>query len=187
MKKFKLSLGEKKCIRGFVVVLLIQLLLILTFVRMWNLSQQLDISDTKQVNITVKDMHYMHMGKSGSRLIVIDESARYRISKSLTSEEYSVHELYESISKGDRLSLRYYEASGWFQKVNYVVDVRSETEIYRSLDEYNRGKQGAPVFTIIVYAVLQLIFTWIALPFIWNRYNVLKGLCRKLKKRRHSA
>ena len=187
MKKFKLSLGEKKCIRGFVVVLLIQLLLILTFVRMWDNSQQLNISDTKQVNITVEDMYIVHLTKRGSRLIVIAESTRYRFPPPSTSREHSVHELYDSISKGDQLSLCYYEASGLFQKVNCVVDARSDAEIYRSLDEFNRGKQGLHTFLVIFYAVVQLIFTGIVLLFIWNRYNVLKGLCRKLKKRRHSA
>ena len=168
MKKVKHSKKEK--IRAFWVFILIQVIIVLLFLCLIQESQQIDINDTKQVEITVDGMRKYRL-LNEYRLIVDADSVSYMFNSPSTSEEYSVAELYESISVGDRLLLIYYEDSFWFTDVNFVVDARTETEVYRSFEENNRAKEGLPTILLIVFAIIELIFLGIVWINIWLWYR----------------
>ena len=164
-----------------IVLVLIQIVIIFTFVHMLIGSQQTNVSYTKQIDIIVDDIYYFRVPRE-NWLFVVSDSTRYLFMSRSTFEEYSVNELYESISKGNKLSLKYYEIYNILGKVNLVVDARSETETYRSIEEYNHGKQGLPVFVTIVFSIIELIFVIIVFIYVWLNYNTIKAFYRKTNK-----
>lgn len=185
MKKIKYSVVEKKLIRNVFISVLIQVCIIVMFFMAFNTSHPIDITDTKQAEITVDDIHYRVTQARYSKtywLIISENSTEYIFSSLKPSAEYSVNELYKSISVGDRLSLRYYETFNILGKINLVVEARTETETYRTLEEYNNAKQGVDIFVIILFFVIEVIFCAIAVLFFAFSKNTRKSICRKIKK-----
>ena len=181
MKKSKLSLIEKSKIRTILILILIQLLIIISFAFFMSGAQQIDINDTKRIDITVDDMYIFRVSKE-RQLFVVADSTCYLFTGRATFDDYSVHKLYNSISKGDRLSLIYYESDRiLFKKVNVVVDARTETETYRTLEEYNRGKQGIPTLVVVLYSIIELVFVGIVFVYVWFNYKTIKSIYRKAK------
>ena len=165
-----------------IVLTLIQLVIIFTFVYMLHNSQQININETKQNSLHVDDIYYYRMAKENNLLVVAD-SQYYLFTSRSTLKEHSVHDIYESISIGDRLSLTYYEAHSliWGQ-LNIVVEAHSETETYRTLEEYNRGREGLPVFVVVFFSIIELIFGGVVFVYVWIHYGTFKGVYRKIKK-----
>lgn len=182
-KKIKFSLAEKKLTRMVIVLTFIQLVIIFFFIYMLIGSQQINVNDTRQIDITVDDIYCFRVSRS-NWLLVVSNSTEYLFTSRSTFEEYSVSELYETIAEGSKLSLRYYETHMILGKFNLVVDARSETETYRSIEEYNRGKQGVPAFVTIIFSIIELIFVGIVLIYVWLNYNTVKGIYKKFKKHR---
>jgi len=180
MKLTKFSLLEKKLLRMVIVLALVQIVIVFTFVHMLIGSQQINVNDTKKIDIIVDDIYYFRIPRE-NWLFVASDSTKYLFMSRSTSEEYSVNELYKSISKGNKLSLRYHETHNILGKINLVVDARSETETYRSIEEYNQGKQDVPAFVSIIFSIIELIFVGIVFVNVWLNYNTIKGVYRKTK------
>ena len=181
MKKTKFSLLEKKILLVVIVLTLIQLVIVFAFVYMLIGSQQINVNDTKQIDIIVDDIYCVRIAREYC-LFVVSDSTKYLFKSRSTFEEYSVAELYNSISEGDKLSLRYHKTHNiLLGKVNLVVDARSETETYRSIAEYNHGRQGISAFVTIIFSIIELIFVGIVLMYVWLNYNTIKGVYRKTK------
>lgn len=181
MKKTKLSLADKKLLRTVILFALTQILIIFTLIYMLIVSQQISVNDTKQIDIIVDDVYYVRV-PSENWLYVVSDSTKYLFKSRSTFEEYSVSELYESISKDDKLSLRYHETHSVLGKVNLVVEARSETESYRTIEEYNHGKQGVPVFVVIVFSIIEIVFAGIVFVYFWINNSIVKGVKTKIKK-----
>lgn len=184
MKKMKLSVVEKKLLCTMLAFILIQMLIVFGFARFLNSSQPVDIQDIKQIDIVAEDISTVRVPRE-NWLIVVADSEQYVFENHSWHEEYSVNELYDSISEGDRLSLMYYESRNLFLgKANMVVDARTETEIYRSIEEYNRGKVGLPaaVAAIFSVSVIELFYIGVVAVYIWLNQNIIKRLYRKIKK-----
>lgn len=180
--KIKFSIVEKKAIRTMLLLTLIQFLIIFYFVVFIMGSQPIDINNTKKIDITVDDMYITREFK-GYVLYVIADSKYYLFPSRATFEDYSVHELYNSISKGDRLSLICYESSDMILgEINIVVDARTESVTYRSFDEYTRSVRGVPALTIILFIAIEIVFVGIIFVYVWLNYNTIKGVYRKTKK-----
>ncbi len=182
MKKIKYSVVEKKLIRNVFISVLIQVLIIVSFVRLFNASQPIDINDTAQTEITVDDIYTIRVLRE-NLLFVVADSTYYLFTSRATFKDFSVHELYNSISEGDHLSLIYYESDSiLFKKVNTVVDARTKTETYRSFEEYKKSKQGLDIAVIIVFSVIEVLFCVVAVLFFAFNKNTRKSICRKIKK-----
>lgn len=182
MKKSKFSLAEKKLLHMVIVLVFIQLLIAFAFAYMLINSRQININETHQASINVDNIYYYRIAKE-NKLLVISDSKYYLFTNRSTLKEHSVHDIYESISLGDQLSLTYYEThSIIWGKCNIVVGAHSETEIYRSLSEYNRGREGLPLFVIILYSIIELIFSGVVFVYIWLNYTTTKGIYVKVRK-----
>lgn len=180
MKHTIFSLAEKKLLRTVIVLVLIQLLIIFTFVFMFRNSQQINVNDTKQIDITVNDVYYFRVLRE-NWLFVVSDSTEYLFTSRSTIKEYSVSKLYESIHEGDELFLMYKETYTVLGKVNLVVDARSKTETYRTIEDYNDGKQGIPVFLVVVFSIIEIVFIGIVFVYAWINYIIFKGVFRKIK------
>lgn len=171
MKKSKISLVETKSIRVMLLFVIIQFLIVILFVLLVRGSRQIDMNDTKQIDITVDDIYIIRVAGE-DQLVVVADSTEYLFEGRATFEDHSVHALYNSISKGDSLSLIYYESDRiLFKNANVVVDARTETEIYRDFEEYNRGMQGVPIFVVILFSIIELFFIGIVFVYVWFNYG----------------
>lgn len=181
MRKSKFSLAEGKNIWAIFVLIMIQVIVIFSFVLLWTSSRKIDIEDTKQTAVTVEDL-FLIRAPGEDQLVVVADSTYYLFESRARSEERSVHELYDSISMGDRLALTYYVSGGILRKeVNRVIDARTETEIYRSFEAYNRGRQSVSVFVVILYAVIETVFVGIVFVYVWIHRDQMKSIRRKAK------
>ena len=179
-----ISLSDKKIIRYILLFVLIQALIICVFIFLISDNQPININETKLVDVIVDDIYCFRV-RGENWLCLVADSTKYLFFSRATFADYSVHELYTSISKGDRLSLRYYESNSGLLKIskisNIVVDARSETEIYRTLEEYNRGIQGGTIGLIIIFLVVELIFVGVFVLYIWWNYKTIKKLLFKMR------
>ena len=180
MKKVMFSIVEKRIIRSMLMLGLVQMLILIAFIRMYNIGQPISIHDTKQTDIIVEDIYPISTRKE-QWLVIVANSEKYLFESHSTFDTYSLEELNKSISKGDKLSLRYYEGYIVFRKTNMIVDARSETETYRTLEEYNSGKQGVPIFVIVLFSIIEIVFVGIIFVYVWLNYSVFKEVCRKIK------
>ncbi len=185
MKKTSYSLVEKKLFRAVILLALIQLVIIFIFVHVLINSKQINVNDTKQIDITVDDVYYFRVPRE-NWLFVVSDSTKYLFKGRPTLEEHSVSELYESISEGDKLFLMYRETYEIIGKVNLVVDARSETEAYRTIEEYNRGKQDVLFIVSIGFSIIEIVFFGIVLVYVWVSYSTFKGVCITIKNNRLS-
>ena len=185
MRKIKFSLEEKKIVRAIVVFVLIQFLIILVFVRELNMSRPIKAKDTKQIDITVEDTYCIRLGTrySENLFVVVADSEKYWFEYHRFFDKYSVDQLYQSISEGDKLHLTYYETSYiLFGNVKVVVDAQTEIETYRSFESYNQAKRGLPTLVTIIFSIIETFFAAIILLYVWLNKNTVKILCKKLKK-----
>ena len=181
MKNTKFSSTQRKILRVVIALILIQIAIIVVLGCMLESSKQVDASDLKRIDITVDDVYDIKITRE-SWLIVESDSTKYLFTGLSTYDECSVDELYESIQKGDKLSLMYQETYNILGKVNLVVDARSEFGIYRSIDEHNEGKHGLVAFVLVMFAVIEFFFAGIALVYVWIHYSTFREIFRRIKK-----
>lgn len=180
MKKVMFSVVEKRIIRSMLMLGLVQMLILIAFIRMYNIGQPISIHDTKQTDIIVEDIYPISTRKE-QWLVIVANSEKYLFESHSTFDTYSLEELNKSISKGDKLSLRYYEEYIVFRKTNLIVDARTETETYRTIEDYNSAKQGLPVFVVIVFSIVEIVFVGIVFIYVWLNHSIFKGVFRKTK------
>ncbi len=180
MKRCKLSLTEKDLLKELLVFVLVQITIAFVFAVFLNNSHQIDINDTKQIDITVDDLYSTKVMRE-EWLYVVADSTEYLFTARPTLEEYSVSELHNTISRGDRLSLTYCETDHLvYGKLKIVVDARDDAEIYRTFDAYREGQQGVSVFAVILFSTIELIFIGVVLVYAWLNQNIIKDLRRKI-------
>ena len=151
---------------------------------MFICSQPISVNDTKQIEITVDDIFFVRVPRE-NWLVVVSDSTKYLFKSRLTFEECSVDELYESISEGNKLSLKYYEEYNILGKSNLVVDARTESEIYRTIEGYNQSKQGVTTLVVIIFSIIELVFIGIICLYVWLNHNIIKGIYRKVSKKKN--
>ena len=173
MKKSKISVVEKKLIRVFLIILVIQAIAIISFIRLIDLSH-LDAEDIKCAEIVVEGTSYIRITKHYWLIVDTTDTNRYVFPERQTTEEYSTSQLNASISRGDRLTIKYREEYSILGKSNFVVDARTENKIYRSLEEYIRGKKGTNAVIITSFAILELIFLSFVTLFVWTEHKTVK-------------
>ena len=181
MKKTRLSVKEKRVLRNIVVVTLIQILIIAAFVRTLNISRPIDVHNTKQSKIIVEDTYCIKGPKENWWLIVVADSRKYLFGNHSIFDAYSVRELDKVIFPGDVLFLKYYEQYNILGRVCIVVDAKTETEIYRTLDDYNRGKHGLDIFISILFFVIDSAYVGVVVICVWLNYTTIKGVYKKYK------
>ena len=104
MKKINFSLVEKKLIRLVILFVLVQILIVFILAHLLISGRQIGVNDTKQVDISVEDVRCVRAFGENC-LFIVSDSTEYLFKSRSTPNEYSVSELLESISKGDKLFL----------------------------------------------------------------------------------
>ena len=142
------------------ILCFVQILIVVAFILMFNMAQPVSIHDTKQTDIIVEDSYLITTNKD-QWLLIIADSEKYLFEHHSSIDTYPLIQMDKSISKGDKISLSYYEAYNIFGRVNIIVAAQSETKIYRTLEEYNRAKQGLPIFVVISFVIIEIVYYFI--------------------------
>ena len=173
MKPLKLSQAEKGLIRSALIFLFVQALFIIVFV---YTVRPISAMDLKEAQITVDHTFYIHSDLS------VDEGSDRYVFKPEPPQPHP-RKLNKMIHVGEKLSIRYYEVHRLFYTENIIVDARSETEVYRCIDD--RGRISRPV-AIVIFSILELGSIGIVWLDISLKKNVIKDFRRKLKRWRCS-
>ena len=180
-RQFK-AFCKKQSVRGLIIFIVVQVLIIASFSFLLIESRPVDLKDTKQLDIVVESIDYKRV-ISEYRMDIYSDSVRYSFNSRPTFSECSVSELYDKIKVGDRLSVIFFEKNSIFDKQNLIIDARAETGIYRSAEEYNNGKRTLMTVIIIVLCIVELLFFGVLALFVHINRNVIKRLYLKFRRR----
>ncbi len=181
MNKINLSPKQKQTLCSLIIFALMQILIILVFSWLLYKSKPVDLENTKQITITVDNVRYQR-GPTEYYFIIYSDSEKYLFSNYGRFGEYSNRELYESISIGDRLTLTYYNSSSLLHgNFNSVIEAQSNTEIYRSVEEYTKLTAGISTAVTIPFLIIELVFVGVLILYVLNSKNTLIKIGRKLK------
>ncbi|MBP3923085.1 MAG: hypothetical protein J6D27_08970 [Ruminiclostridium sp.] len=167
--------NKKQFVRGLIIFIVVQVLITVFFFFLLIECSPVDLKDMKQLDIVVESIDYKRV-ISEYRMDIYSDSVRYSFNSRSTISECSVSELYDKIKVGDRLSVIFYEKNSIFDKQNLIIDARVETEIYRSVEEYNNGKSTLKTVIIFVLCIVEILFLSILALFIYINRNVIKCL-----------
>ncbi|MBQ8576070.1 MAG: hypothetical protein IJ447_08505 [Clostridia bacterium] len=149
--------------RTIVCAVLVQMLLVVFLVNGIIDSQPIKPEETQQATIIVEKKKY---SSRPDWFIVYSDSQKYYFNNFGVFGNYANSELNDSISVGEKLTLTYFEDYHLFANRNWVVDARSETEVFRTLDEYNEMHSGGDIAVIIIFCIFEIIFWLFFIPFI---------------------
>lgn len=149
-----------KLIRQLFAIIVLQLIIIFIGFSLWDASQPINDnnSDIFHIQITVDDTVYERSINQYLFYIVSDEERYYFSNSGVVSDNLSNRELYESVSVGDTLQIAYYENHNLFGVRKWVVDARTETQIYRSLESLAQDSIGGRVGAIFVFVFLEFVY-----------------------------
>ena len=169
-----MSKSQKRFIRATIMFIVIQILIILLFFFLLIESRPIDSKDMKRIDLVVESIDYKKV-ISEYRMDIYSDSVRYSFNSRSILSECSVSELYDKIKVGDRLSVIFFEKSSLFDKQNLIIDARTETEIYRSVDTYNNGKSSLVTVVIIILCIVEILFFGVLALFIYINRNTIKN------------
>ena len=164
----------KKLVRFILIALLIQTLLIPLFSATFSCFAPID---TKEATIKVDDIIY----KIGTNtLILVSDGINYRIVGNDSLKQVSVRKLSKIISVGDTFSIMYYVDQGLFVTHYVIADMRSETEIYRTLEAHNKARLVGGISGIITLSFAEIAFLCVW----WTLFKFSFDIDSKIKKHR---
>ena len=117
------------------LILAIQVIVLVAFAIILSSTYTVKDEDLKNAIIVVEEKDYSYEFASGRMLTIVFENQKYSFAKFAVAgtNEYSMEELYTSISVGDRLSVKYIEAS----ESNLIIGATLGTTEMRSVKGYN--------------------------------------------------
>lgn len=182
MKKKYSKTRRKYCIKILVPVV-IQVIIILLFCEMLDASRTIDIKDTKQMSVTVDTIRF-DRGILENKVCIESNSEQYIFGTNCTLNEYSVHEIFESISQGDQIMIIFYVEESIYGTQNRILDARTETEVFRSYDEYLKNKTNIIPVVCVLFSFVELLFVSgvFVFTFPFDRYSKWKRRKKKAKK-----
>ena len=148
---------KKQSVRGLIIFIVVQVLIIASFSFLLIESRPVDLKDTKQLDIVVESIDYKRV-ISEYRMDIYSDSVRYSFNSRPTFSECSVSELYDKIKVGDRLSVIFFEKNSIFrrQKLSNAVR-RTKEKTFRILGISNLRKVDAMMIESVLFPDLQAI------------------------------
>jgi len=144
--------------KSIIWIAILQIIVLAFFLVIWNDTQPVDLSQTKQLNITVREIDYRR-DFNESNLYIYDGSNAYKFSKGAVLSEYrGVFDVSKELNVGDTLTITYIEDSNVFGKYNLIIDAYSIDNRYLSYQRFNVDKQYARIGVSILFGVVELIF-----------------------------
>lgn len=151
---------RKKLKRVLTKVAVVQLLMVIFFV-FWIAActpKDADELTTASVKVVSADRYPFNT----SLFTIYSDSDTYFVSSAPNKGETSVREMEKEIFPGDILSITYYEHLGR----NQIVDLRSDTKVYRSVDKMNEHLRTGLTISYIFIAIVELVYILSAIFYI---------------------
>ncbi len=169
----------KDIYRALAIFLLIQLILLALFLLEYDADGPLSLENCEHNQIIVEDKYNVRRGRGSWGLLhVTFDGDTYVFSKS----KLTTKELYETISIGESIDVYCVESYDLFSgKYLWVVDARTESNVYADIDIYNRDTQVGNVIAIIVFSVLETLLLAVLGFDIFLYSNEIKSLLKKRK------
>ena len=162
-------------------IIIVQLLIILFFWLLWEGSTS-STHVLKNTVIVVDDVKYENWSK-GTRLIVFSADEKYEFPNLGYHTEYPNSKLVQAIEVGDELYITYYTQNRLFGSRNLILDAYTQTNVFRTIDEYTRSHEGLEIWVIIGFLLIESIYLAGSILYL-KCYNLFKA---KRKRRKHST
>ena len=144
--------------KSIIWIAILQFIILAFFLVFWNDTQTVDLSQTKQLDITVREIDYRRDFHE-SNLYIYDGLKEYKFSKGALSSEYrGVFDVSKELNVGDTLTITYIEDNDVFGEYNLIIDAYSSDNRYLSYQRFNVDKQHARIGVSILFGVVELIF-----------------------------
>ena len=153
----------------FIKCITIQLVIVALFGTILYQSLPIDIKDAKQIEVVVQDVK-CERAISEYQVTIYFNSTKYQFPNNGIFSESSNDDLLKKIDKGDKISIVFFERYRLTGKKNWIVDARSETATYRSLESYNAGKAVVRTITIIVFLIIEVLYILVSV-FMFKLFN----------------
>ena len=144
---------KTRCVFYF---LLIECIVLVLFCVVLDKSKPVDISQIKEASVIVEDTTYINSGQIRRFHIICDSETYIFSAPWLAFGEYPLHELSKEIHIGDQLVVRYHERQGLSGVKKWIIDARSENNVYRSIDDYIESTKGVTTSVLIAFGVIEL-------------------------------
>ncbi len=181
MKKKSKANKFRQCGQLLLMILLLQALLALLFLRMWEGSTPLSQRSLIETTIRVEEVDDLHW-KGGSRVFVFSDSVKYTFFNATSDGQYANSKLPDMIHVGDELHLTYFVENGIFEPTNHVVEAFTKNHVLRTLDGYVKSHNGSRVFGTVMFAILEIHFLGISGLYLWST-GWFQAMKRKKKKK----
>ena len=153
MKKIRGKTIHKKMVRFWIKIAVVQTLLLLMFLP--TLINAAGPKEFQTSEVTVQSVCTVYVSRHSTNLLISDGVTTYRVPSRHSSAEAGVSTIEKSLSVGEKIKLTYYQSYHWFQPEYRVVGAHTETDVFRTVDEYYRSMKTGLIITWIVFVVFE--------------------------------
>lgn len=183
MKKGARKMHRVNCIKFIIIAVLVQILILTVYLVPLFKTLPPPIEEAKHITVLVDKFeigeHWANRHKN-SNYIIYANSTQYRIRK----DGILVSLGKDSIKPGDKLSLIYFEDQGVFRNKNFAIDVRSESEVFVSSQEYYDTLPKTIAGWSGIIGFFELIFIGIVVMYFIEHKNDFKTLFVNSKRKK---
>ena len=173
-------------LKRLLLFLLCQIILMLLFLAVLLSSIPPDRVDIKTETIIVNRLWLST--RPTTTLSIYTNQGIYKIDSAISDNDFSCSKIRDSVSVGDSLDIMYYSGYSWFRPANWIVDVRTESTTYRSIDNFYARKNFLPTTILVVGLLVEILYlgcTFCYFALIRQNIKVqYKVFCKKLRKRK---
>lgn len=171
MKKTNLNTKRTKFIKRLLLFSAVQVLIIAVAVISFN-TVDIDSDELNTATVVVDEIVYEYEFISGRVFAFYSKGEKYCFPKYpvYNTNEYSMNQLYETITVGDELVVEYMDETD--RKL--IFSAKKEGNILRSLDGYFDFAKNQRTAGIIGCTIIELVYLAILILFILYHYKELK-------------
>ncbi len=177
----------KKIIISICVCVLIQLVIGFYLSILLPNEKALTSNDLLQVTIIVEDTEYIPRTRMLSpSFYVYSAGVRYCFNDKRLGED-SQYELSKKITAGDQITMLCLQDDSLSDSDFYVVGAYSDSETYRSVDNFNKDQQSLRPFVLVVFAFVELSFLSLVVGYFYLSFGPSFRKGRKQQKKNKGA
>ena len=176
MKKTNSYFKKRRFLRNMIIIVIIQILLIIVAFAGFSGRQEATSDNTTDLsfipdNVVIEEsIGIGRLSQSESSIVIIHDAVRYFFDDDCMRGWYFREDLVNELSK-DELHISY------MTDTHCIVDIRSKTKIYYTIDDYNSEQKEQIIAGCIVFSFAELVF--LCCTFF---YIAIEGPIRKILK-----
>ena len=163
--------AHRRSLKKILIPVVIQVIIILLFYKLINISKAVEIEDTTQMTVTVDAIRYEYNARIESRVWIKSNSQQYFFGSPHTSNDYAAHEIFESLSEGDEITIIFYEENSISGPRNRIIDARTDTEVFCTYENYLKSMTNVIPAVCALFSFVELLFLsgvfFFTFPFDW--------------------